>query len=153
VISGIITSHKMASKLWPARRCASASWALLAVVTSCWVSRRRRTLRSTSGSSSMIRTRPRATVTSGFVGRGTLAPVRRAMGKPTAKVLPWPGALVTEMRPPCSCTIIRDSVRPMPVPSAGSLVVKKGSKTRLLTSSGIPRPVSEISTTTSSPRW
>jgi len=33
------------------------------------------------------------------------------------KVEPWPGWLLAQMRPPCSSTNLRESVRPSPVPS------------------------------------
>src|SRR5215469_16696941 len=49
--------------------------------------------------------------------------------------------------PPCRTITIRRAVsRPSPVPAPTSLVVKNGSNTRARTSSGMPGPVSEMST-------
>src|SRR5213594_3355246 len=48
--------------------------------------------------------------------------------------------------PPCACAIPMPTERPSPVPSPIGFVVKKGSKIRPATSSGMPGPSSETST-------
>src|SRR4051794_35199362 len=63
-----------------------------------------------------------------------------------------PGADSTAMSPWCLFTTIRHEMsRPKPVPSPTGFVVKNGSKMRPTTSSGMPGPVSPISTCTRSP--
>src|SRR5664279_5963885 len=67
------------------------------------------------------------------------------------KVVPLPGSLDTSMCPPCLRMMpwVIDKPRPVPVPTG--LVVKKGSKMRLMISCGMPEPVSLISIRTFSP--
>src|SRR5688572_13011773 len=74
-----------------------------------------------------------------------------AIGNTTVKVLPLPTSLSTRIRPRCLSTILRTMSRPRPVPSPAGLVVKKASKMRSRTSSGMPQPVSATDTSTSSP--
>src|SRR5207245_10867780 len=57
-------------------------------------------------------------------------------------VAPSPGALTTEIVPPCSLTIPYVMDKPRPVPFPTSLVVKNGSKIRRSSPDGIPCPVS-----------
>ena len=59
-----------------------------------------------------------------------------------------PGFEVTDRSPWCLFTTMRHEMsRPRPVPSPNGFVVKNGSKMRPTTSSGMPGPVSPISTT------
>jgi hypothetical protein len=46
-----------------------------------------------------------------FIGR-----VAYASGRVKKKMLPVPGVLSTQMRPPCCCTMLRQIARPRPVP-------------------------------------
>ena len=66
-------------------------------------------------------------------------------------LLPRPGSLCTAMRPPWARTTLWQIDSPSPEPSPAARVVKKGSKSRSRCSGAIPRPVSQISTRTSSP--
>ena len=63
-----------------------------------------------------------------------------ASGRKTRKVLPFPGALSTVMKPPLLLTMPWTAARPRPRPV--NLVVKKGSKIRALVSSSMPEPLS-----------
>src|SRR5262249_46766827 len=74
---------------------------------------------------------------------GWAPPVR---GTHTFMVVPLPGALDTSIAPPCASTIRRARGRPRPVPWPTGLVVKKGSKMRGMTSSGMPLPPSRTAT-------
>jgi len=62
------------------------------------------------------------------------------------KVAPLPGLLRTEMVPLCLRTMSLAMLSPSPVPRPASRVVKKGSKIRSRSSSGIPCPVSATET-------
>ena len=63
------------------------------------------------------------------------------------KVVPWPGALCTAIRPPALVTVVCTMARPSPVPSPAALVVKNGSKIRSCTAASMPQPVSRTVST------
>ena len=74
------------------------------------------------------------------------------MGSRMINVVPLPVSLSKVMVPPCfSTTTLWTIVNPCPVPLPTSLVVKNGSKTLVLISSGIPAPVSLIRISIQSP--
>src|SRR6266576_231019 len=72
------------------------------------------------------------------------------MGRVKRNVLPLPGSLSTQRRPPCSSTSRRESGRPRPVPSAclPSLACSNSSKIVSRSGVAIPGPVSATSTST-----
>src|SRR5262249_53836156 len=70
---------------------------------------------------------------------------RSPTGRSTRNVLPWPGSLVTSMRPWCSRTIWAEMKRPRPLPP---FVEKNGSKIIVCSTVGIPRPVSLTASST-----
>src|SRR5262245_17734669 len=76
------------------------------------------------------------------------------MGRSIVKVVPCPTRLATETVPPCASAIVFTIWRPSPVPRAALPVEarKKRSKSRVISPSGIPTPVSLTSTRTLSPR-
>ncbi len=96
------------------------------------------------GSSSTTRMLP-ARVWSA-AGASTTGAATAAPGSSTVKVAPWPRAERKRILPPCSLMMPWQIDRPRPVPSPSALVVKKGSKTRACSSSGMPGPSSVIST-------
>ena len=63
-------------------------------------------------------------------------------GSSIRNVVPPPGPIATEMLPPCSSMMPRQSDSPRPVPSPGAFVVKNGSKILPWISGGMPGPVS-----------
>src|SRR5436190_20319095 len=74
------------------------------------------------------------------------------VGSVKTKVLPSPGSLSTQMRPPCSSISRFESARPSPVPSPCSTPVSdcwNSSKIRSRSSGSIPGPVSATATRTS----
>jgi len=75
------------------------------------------------------------------------------MGRPTVKVVPFPGWDFTSMVPPWDWIMPWVTQRPRPVPSSLDLVVKKGSKISLWVSSFIPIPLSFTSKYKCEPRW
>ena len=70
----------------------------------------------------------------------------------TVKVVPWPSALRTSMRPPISEISMRHSPSPRPVPPLWARVVKNGSKILSKLTRGMPTPVSLTSIATE-PIW
>ena len=67
------------------------------------------------------------------------------------KRVPTDTLLATSIDPPIAVIRLWQMERPNPVPTPTGLVVKNGSKMRGRTSSGMPTPVSEISTATRPP--
>ena len=59
--------------------------------------------------------------------------------------MPWPGWLSTAMAPSCFWMMPCTTLKPRPVPCPTGLVVKKGSKTLVSCSGGMPVPVSATS--------
>src|SRR6266851_3981923 len=81
-------------------------------------------------------------------GSAVQAPGGGAAGSRMRNRVPTPTLLATSISPPIAVMRLWQIERPSPVPTPTGLVVKKGSKMRGRTSSGIPMPVSEISTAT-----
>src|SRR5262245_6619477 len=67
-------------------------------------------------------------------------------GNSTVKIAPPPGRLSALNRAPCAWAIPAEIASPSPDPRA--LVVKNGSKTRSVSSGGIPGPLSDTVTVT-----
>src|SRR5262249_810820 len=72
----------------------------------------------------------------------------RTAGSQTVKTVPSPGWLATWMSLPLDFTRSRHMDRPRPVPQCAGLVLKKGSKIRGRTCSGMPDPVSRTAIAT-----
>src|SRR6185437_9032405 len=77
-------------------------------------------------------------------------PYTSAMGSSTVNELPFPGALSTEISPPCASTICRASASPTPVPpmlaSFGAAPRVNFRKISFCSLAGIPRPRSRTHT-------
>ena len=83
------------------------------------------------------------------LGPATFTPYAASIGNVKENMLPLPGSLSTQMRPPCASTMPRAMARPSPVPRpAVRCDCQNRSKTRGCSSSGIPTPVSVTVTST-----
>ena len=82
----------------------------------------------------------------GSAGAAAGRPSPETSGSLIVTIVPAPGSLSIDSRPPCRSTTPYTTERPRPVPF--SFVVKKGSSTFESCSRGIPTPVSAIDTST-----
>ena len=127
-----------------------AGTALRAAVTSQRsVSRKRSSTWRTSASSSTTSTRrpsKRSSACAASSARFSAASSWR--GRYSVTVVPAPGALRSVTAPWLCLAKPYTVLRPRPVPRPASLVVKKGSKARSRTSSGMPQPLSAMAIAT-----